>query len=493
MRKALAAAVVAAWAFAVPCASETPSEDPGAKRSRAADLLLEGKAAQAARLYAELLEADPADGAAIAGRVRALHAQGSWREALEEARRRASGETIAPEARAALGEALFRAARIREAASVLEPLAKLSPTPPRALLVLARLRAAEGRDDEALALFERALAVGSEDRDVLFWSSGAAPTRAVAIERLERYLARSEGDDPDRIQGAKDDIKLYRALGERPVWIPLERSERAEIPLRPLGDGAGGVAGYYLEATLGEDRKVRLLLDTGATGLFLVERMARRGGLAPLAETTVFAGGGEGREAEKRGLLPSISLAGLRFGDALATVTSKEIEPTGRYHGVLGLAPFRGYRVVLDLAGSRLLLEPPAEKATGEPYWVVEGQMLVEAEASDGQRGLFLLDTGAARTLVSNDLISASPKPLATKTVSMRIYGSPMEARAVQGLEVAFAGLRSRGEPVFAADLSTRSRLGGVELSGFVGLDLLHGTRIAVDTAAQRVSISKGK
>lgn len=488
-RTAIAGTLLLLWGAGAGPPADPPAESAAAKRDRAGELLREGKPEEAARLYAEILDAGPADGIALSGRVRALLALGRWREALEEALRRAAG-AASPDAQVALGEALMRAGRLGEATSALETAARGPHPPPRALLLLARLRAAEGRDREAAGLFDRALEAAPDDRDVLFWSAGAAPTRAAAIERLEKYLERSAGDDPDRIQGARDNIRIFRALGERPVWVPVERPERAEIPLRPIADGEGGAAGYCLEATLGGERKVRLLLDTGSTGLFLVERMARHGGFEPLGEMTVFAGGGEGREYEKRGLLPSFAIGPLKFADALATATSKEIEPTGRYHGVLGLAPLRGYRIGFDLARSRLLLEPPSEPAQGRPYWVVEGQILVEAATSDGQRGLFLLDTGAVRSIVSDDLVKASPRRLATKPVTMRIYGSPVRAaRAVLGLEIEFAGVGSRGKPLLAADLSRRGRLGGVEVAGFIGLDLLQGNRLVVDTAGHRIAL----
>ena len=68
-----------------------------------------------------------------------------------------------------------------------------------------------------------------------------------------------------------------------------------------------------------------------------------KAGFAPLADQTTFAGGGDGRTPSKRGLLPEVALGALRFQDALVSTTTQELDPTGRYHGVLG---------DLDLPGS---------------------------------------------------------------------------------------------------------------------------------------------
>ena len=42
---------------------------------------------------------------------------------------------------------------------------------------------------------------------------------------------------------------------------------------------------------------------------------------------------------------------------------------------------------------------------------------------------------------------------------------------------------------MYTSDLTQRSRLGGVEISGFLGMDLLDGTTIVVDTRARRVAV----
>ena len=473
--------------------SPAPAEPPPRPRAeRAAELLLRGKAEEAAALYAEALAANPEEAVSLEGRVRALIAIGRWRQALEEARRFAAAHPGAGIAQSALGEALYRAGALGEARATLEPLAASPSPPPRALMTLGLVRVAEGREDEGAKLMDRALSLAPEDRDVVLSAAGAAPSRARAGELLERYLMLSPGDDPDRIEGARGTLRLYAALGERRVWVPASRPRSLELPLRPLIDRGGKTTGFIAELSPGQGKPVRVLLDTGSSGLFMLERIALGAGFASLAEETTFGGGGEGRQPSRRGLIPAVGLGELRFEDALASTTTQEIEPTGRYHGVLGLSVFDGYLVRLDLARGRLSLESPPETAEGSPYWTVSGQMLVEAATSSGQAGLFLFDTGAARSLLSLALLESGSAQASGEPATVRTYGGPMSgARTVRGVRLRFQGLENQEAVLNAADLAQRSRLGGVEISGFLGLDLLNRARITIDTKHRRLSVTK--
>jgi predicted aspartyl protease len=252
--------------------------------------------------------------------------------------------------------------------------------------------------------------------------------------------------------------------------------------------GTGG--GYVVEAKLDKKKKIRLLLDTGSTGLFVVLRSVKKGGYTPLSQETVFAGGGSGRAKSSRGLLAKVALGGLEFSDALVTTTEDEFDPQGRIHGVLGLNVFSGYRVTMDLKRGRLVLEPCSGDAAGAPYWDVSGQMLVRAEAFPSPEGLFLFDTGATRSMVSRSFVKAVPGAEIADAAGIHTYGGKVAGAAtVRGVRLRFAGVTGIDGPVYTSDLTQRSRLGGVEISGFLGMDLLDGKTIIVDTRARKVAL----
>jgi hypothetical protein len=428
---------------------------------------------------------------AAEARVRALLRRDAWREALQLSR--AQGE-------AALLEVLYRAGLLQELDARLDARLRslaaggTEALPARTAMTLGLLRLAQGRAEEGALALASALARAPADPDVVFAAAGAAPTRARSAELLVRFLALPPAgaiSDGERREAAEGSLRLQRALGERRTWIPLAQPERLEIPLRALSDGRGGIRGYVLDADLGGKRPVPLLLDTGSGGLFLVARAVRRQAV-PLSDETVFAGGGKGRQATRRALLPRMALGQtIAWQDALVTVAEREIEPTGRYLGVLGLSVFDGYRVTLDLAAPRLVLERGARLTGGEPYWVVEGQWLVRAAAGTTE-GLYLLDSGAAASAVSWVAAEAAGASLDTAGGGpvARGYSGALATRWARGVALRFAGRSTGGDALPAFDLAQRSRLGGVEVSGQIGLDLLAGRRLVLDTVGRRLEVT---
>jgi tetratricopeptide (TPR) repeat protein len=438
-------------------------------------------------------EEQPAPAPTEKQRVHDLLAEDRWREALEEAERLRAARPGTTESAALLGQALFRAGRFEEVDALLSPLAERPDLPPRALLTLARLRYAQGRGAESAALQQRALERAPEDRWLLYWAADVATSRVQTVELLQRYLELSEGDDEDRIEDARGTLNVLEELGQRKVWVPLERPESLELPLRHVWDETTGeTIGYVVRAAAGEKGKaVRLLLDTGNHGLYVIHRLARKGGFAPLGEATTYGGGGERRHTVDRGLFPYFALGELKYGDALVTSTDEEIEATGRFHGLLGLSPFGGYRVTLDLGEKQLRLDWEAEPLDGEPYWVVSGQILVRARAAGGEPGLFLLDTGAMRSLISTAYAERLEGAVIRSAASVQGLGGMYEgARVVENVRLEYQE-RSGAARLIAVDTAVRSRMTGVEISGNLGLELLGGSQIVIDTRAQTIRISK--
>ncbi len=460
----------------------------------ARQLLLAGELEQAERRFAGLLDAAACDGCALQGHVAVLIALDRWRQALEAAEGCHRSDPDSPRIAAAWGEALYRAGRLEQAEQILEQLESSDRAGGRALSLLGLLRLARGHGPQAVELMDRAVAAAPADRHVWVRAAEAAPSRAEAMRRIERYLELSEGDDPDRIEAARGTLRTLSALGERELWVLDERPRRVELPLQLLPRERGRVSGAVVKAAVGDKGKaVRLMLDTGSSGLFLVGRMARKRGFEELAEETAFGGGGDRRHASPRGLLPRFDIGSLSFRNALASTTENEFDPTGRFHGVLGVSIFEGYRLTLDLRRGRLILDAPPDDAAGTRYWTIAGQMLVAAGAVRGPDGLFLLDTGASLSILDLDYAGTVPGVELREGAAVHGYGGLVAGAAVaRGARLTFQGFDTGGGDLRAVDLSLRSRLGGVQLAGYLGLDLLGGKRLVVDTTRRRVKVVDG-
>ncbi|MDH3627061.1 MAG: aspartyl protease family protein [Acidobacteriota bacterium] len=367
--------------------------------------------------------------------------------------------------------------------------------PAAAYRVAGMLAIARGDHATAQRLAEDGLADYPDDLPLLFWSAEAAASRADALKRLRRYVARGPdgGADPDRLTAARGTIAVYEALGDTAVWRRSQAPESGVLALRPLWSSNKRLQGYLLRVPAARGRRpIRLLLDSGSTGLFLTSSAARRLNFEPMAETTTFGGGGEGRHRSRRGLVPRLALGDLVYENAMATVTPGALDAGGRYDGLVGLQPFADYLLTLDGENRELRFTQTDEALDGERYWNFSGQMLVRGVAADGVRGLFVFDTGAYETLVSRTFADRLTDVTILEGGAVRGFGGRMRGlRVVDGGRVGFMELSTNDRRLVALDLAIASRLGGVELAGYLGLDLLGETLIEVDLRTQRVRVRR--
>ncbi len=422
--------------------------------------------------------------------VRELLAADDWLAALEHARAEFERHPAEARAQADLGLALLRAGYLRQAESMLSEAVEASGDP-RATVGLGRIMAASGRPGEAIELMERAVKAAPDDPYVFLWASHAPPSRGRAVEWLERYRELADPSEAERLEAIRGTLELFKALGERRTWIADKPPKRVELGLSVLGS-AGNVTGLILKARLdGRKRPVRLLLDSGSPGLVLMERVVPDDAFEAITRETSFGGGGAQRHEVARGLLSSVAFEDLVYRDAVVTTTDYELDPFGRYHGVIGLSVFDGYHVTIEPRRKRVILElrEGGEPETGDRYWDFSGQMLVEVRVGE-DHGLFLFDTGASNTLVAQTLVERLEGVTRHGNTTVMGFGGVREGTTtVRGVNIDFQGLGNRGGPLAATDLTVRSRIGGVEVAGFLGLDLLGHRRIVVDTVARRVRV----
>ncbi len=462
----------------------------------AGDLLDEAAATAASR--------DPgcrALGRAVADLVlaRGEAAEGAWERLRQE-------EPAGPPAlpwKAVAAALAFRAGHLRPAHRLAREVLRVRAGSALAWLVLGRVLAARFRDGPAREAFRRVLAIDPGCPGALRGLASLSGDRREKVRLLERYLAVAggRGEPWDRVRGARDHLALLRVLGDRPVFV-LERADLpGTIPLRVLPGTPGRPRGFILEADLGGRRPVPLLFDTGASGLHLEDRSARRAGFQPLAGATLVGGGGTGRHAVTRGIVRLLGLGPVVYRDALATVTRESLERRGAYRGILGADLLGGTRLLFrpgppalrvvaadraEGAADPLSVDPWAVPPGDLPVLRIEGQLLVRLRFGAGRErreGLFVLDTGASRTILAAGPAGGLPgMRRGGGTGRIRAYGG--ETRVEGRVPLLWLGIpgpgRSRApaagrelRDVPVVDPGPRVFLSGTRVAGWLGLDVL--------------------
>ncbi len=511
-RGSLAIAIaVLCGASARPDDAKAPSPPPV---DPAAGALAAGRDALAARKWSECLAAferaaaasmTPAE--ALAGASRCALGSDQAARGLDLARRASAADPALPAARGALGEALIRAGELEEALALFAELAAAAPDDARAQLGLGRLRVAEGEAEAGIAALDRAHTLAPDDPDVLIRYAGAVTNRADAVRVLERWLALAGSDDPERRESIMSTLAAWKALGDRSVWTIEGPQQRTELPLRTISDSPGSPpAGVIVELEApaaggkeGKRLRLRCLLDTGASGLYLSRRIAERLLRAEVSHGAVYGGGGSGRHETTRVILPAVQAGSLKFSDALAHIADGEVDRGDRYDAILGVDVFERFRTTLDLPGRKIVIEVPAPAGPGDPppagaiqVWSIEGQPLVRVGFNGEASGLMMLDTGADRTVLA---LAAAERiqgiRRSRRSAPAWGYGGAIgQVEDVSGLALRIPPIDEDRVSAVGIDLSRRSRLSGVEISGYLGLDHLRRCIIVLEPGQYRMSLA---
>ncbi len=372
----------------------------------------------------------------------------------------------------------------------------------------ARNRAVAARD-----AYSRAHALSPEHPETLLALARLAATRPARREWLERFLAtpRRREESTVKTRNARQLLELVDQLGDRALWR-LERLELpAELSLRLHAERAGEARGLLVDLKLGALDDTPVLLDSGASGLHIAKRTARRAGLEPLAGLTLVGGGGDGVHAVTWGVVSELDFGPLAFGDVLGVRAAGSLHPRGVYRAIVGIDVLSGLLVGIEAQAGRLALDLLEEEEEPEdpraldpwprspaavPILRIEGQLLVPVrfEADRAKTTLFLLDTGATRTMPAHSLVEGSSRLKRGGGGRGRGYGGTIRFAGevtVATLHIGEADRTLRRLPVL--ELGARSRLTGVWQGGFLGLDLLSRQRLSLDLQRGELVLDEGR
>ncbi len=442
-------------------------------------------------LSAAVLWAGPLDDTLATGR-KALAADGvatAWKlaqKALADAPESAEAHEFA-------GEVRFRRGEFAEADAEFKAALEWNQRLALAWWGLGRVAECTSMNKTAVEDFHRAYELNPKDPRIL----GTWILRLKGQERIDalnRYEAMLTGDR-DVLDELRQRAELAKAMNGRPVMTLASPYKTAEVPLQAFVSGATHLRRFGLDVLV-NGKAARLVLDTGAAGILLSHPAAERVGLSRVADATVRGIGDNGKMTGGfRAIAERFRIGDVEYHDAAISVADQSF--VGIEDGLIGSNVLGEFLITLDFAGGKLRLEPLPGYHPGEEFAdrTVSPQMesatrvfrfghllLVPTRVGNASNRLFVLDTGAASTLISYQLGAAESNVNHDDKMTLRgVNGRVGDVYQTGNLVLEFAGFEQKNLGMTALDTWQLSHRLGTEISGFLGLPVLDLFTLTID------------
>jgi predicted aspartyl protease len=349
------------------------------------------------------------------------------------------------------------------------------------------------------------------------------------ITAIEAYLSKEHPDDPEETQRLQQTLQYLKAVIQQPVHACrlVSKIESTEMKLEP--PPTSNRKTHYDVVVKLNDRKSRLQLDTGASGLVLDRKAAEKAGLQKIADIRMSGVGDRGSQGGFTAVANHIQIGELEFEDCVVAVADK-MHALMDEDGLLGTDIFRSYLVDIDMPAQKLRLsllpkrpdepavpitlgsaenrsatqgQPPSangpqpsppqsspkdryvspEMASWLPIARVGHQLFIPTRVNDSKPMLFIIDTGSSENFLSSAAAKGVTNliPDLTQQEVRGLSGAVDRTyRAKAKLQV---GNLAYDVPhlITTFDLTGFSKALGIEISGFLGFDLLSELDTKVD------------
>jgi predicted aspartyl protease len=392
-----------------------------------------------------------------------------------------------------LGETCYRRADFDGAASHFTAALQSSSAIARAYLGLAKLDQLQSRRAAARARIERAYSLDPNDPEIMRAYAALALTPADEIAVLQRYIGRGPHESRKDLETAIARIQVLSRLNGRKTAILSTPYAPYKLKLLPWVPTAGFATGILLKISINGSRPLLLALDTGANGIYVSRKAVEKLQLENLVDAAV-TGLGEGRQDSRLALAETVQIGELGFRNCPVYVTRQPI--TDWADGVIGASFFERFLLRLDARRQTLELSPypgaPPEAVRSEdtwkewggtvskeangdlPFYRIEDFVVVPTLVNRRHSGYFVLDTGAAHTVVDSSIAATECPTDSPKLLALAAPGGEIRRAASTGLlRFQFGGHEFTDTDVATFDFATVSDSCGVRISGLLGYPLL--------------------
>lgn len=203
------------------------------------------------------------------------------------------------------------------------------------------------------------------------------------------------------------------------------------------------------------------LIDTGAQGTILSNRLTGALGMVPSGSATIISTAGRAR-------VETVQIDSLVFANKhIAGLTTPVLDDDNLgADGILGLDALQGLRVLIDFRAGRMDVVDTGERAPRSGYDVVvraherRGQMIIADAVIDGVETAVIIDTGAQFSLGNQALLEALRAHERETVSGTDVLGLNYDGRVARVGALRLGSLQLTNLPVAFADSPALDELG---------------------------------
>lgn len=442
------------------------------------------------------ISSTPKDPVTRAALLSALVYEGKVEDASSAAEADAIQFPDSPEVTAARGEFAYYMGDMAEAEKLFRAALKLRQETARAYYGLYRLYYAASMRRTARLLLLRAHEIDPDDALITrAWLSYLVPEKRK--ELMDAFIAahpwfythlERERDTESQVEHALNKRKTFELDGER---------TETTLHLIPLLYGPNRIRGLGLPFKINGSRPLRMLLDTGASGILVKQNAIDKAELSHLGSGEAWGAGDAGPRKTFGSIGDTCEIGSLKYKTCLIGATEGKKRISGDEDGLMGADVFSDYIVQIDFQKQLLHLTPqpprppnpqgydrvigPDEKGF-TPVFRYGGHLFVSTRVNGKSFGLFLLDTGAGLPTIDSAFARLSTKIRGNEYLRVTgVSGNVREVFEADRAVLDFAGYRQQNIGLTSFNLNTSPEHQEVRMAGVLGLPVLALFRLTLD------------
>ncbi|HEX4808791.1 MAG TPA: aspartyl protease family protein, partial [Bryobacteraceae bacterium] len=229
-----------------------------------------------------------------------------------------------------MGDILFRESKFNEAERAYSTAVQVDPHCARGYWGLGRLEILTSHREAAHDHIAKAFQLNPREPDIVLSFADFVQDPSARITLLRNFLALANGNSEDRAR--RGDVAARLEITERLGHVDLAR---LASPYRPYRIKLAGYfpnghtqSGLLIQVSLNGGRRLQLILDSGADGIFVNAASARAAKVEPLIAERVDDVGSAADSNAYVALAHHVTMGSLELEDCLVHVTDTSAFPT---------------------------------------------------------------------------------------------------------------------------------------------------------------------